>query len=180
MKIIPLPSETQLKLGRNVKIVMDYTDFNGTGVTNAGNTGFTAAFTSGTAQAIDPPNLQAGQVGTYLPIVIGATTLKNLAGMEVLDVLIDVVTAFTSTGGGSMSALTISVGDTGSGTRFLSAIDLTTAAYTESTTAKYIEPSAWNLTTTVTITGVAMSTLNAGQIEIYANLRPIPDLLLVK
>ena len=175
MKIIPLPVETQSRLKKNVKIVLDYTDFSATGVTNAGNTSFTAAWTSGTAQVLDPPNLQAGQVGTYLPIVTGVSTLQNPAGIEVAGAVLNVLTAFTSSAG-AIGSITFSLGDTGSSTRFINAASLAATGYTVSSTADYIEGAAWNLTGTVTISGQTMASLNGGSLELYLNLIPISDL----
>ena len=178
MKIIPLGEQTKSILGVSHKIVLDYTDFNGAGVTNAGNTAFTAAWTSGTGQSIMPPTLQAGQVGSFLPIVLGATTDQFPAQIVIGKTYVNVITAFASSGG-ALGSLTFSLGDAGSATRFANAVDLTTKALTLGTGSSYVEAAASNLMAVATIAGQTMASLNAGQIEIYCTLENITDLLQV-
>lgn len=173
MKIIPLPVETQARLGLNTKIVLDYTDLNGAGVLAAGNTPFSAAWTSGTAQAIEPVTLAAG-VAT-----LGGTTATLPAGTRVGGTVINVVTPFTSSGG-AITSLGLTLGDAGSATRFLQSVDLKTAGYTHTTAATYVEAAAFQIQATATIVGQTIASLNAGQIEIYCNIAPVLDLTAVK
>jgi hypothetical protein len=168
MKIIPLPSETQLRLGFNTKIVLDYTDLSGTGVASGNNPyPFTSAWTSGTAQAVLPPN------------ALGASSVTFPAGCQIAPgAVMNVVTAFTSSAG-AITTLTLSLGDGGSSTRFFNAVDLKTAGYTGSTVV-YTYTAADTVDAVATITGQTLASLNAGQVEIYCNLRPVPDVVAVK
>ncbi len=178
MKIIPLPLETQARLNLNTKIMLDYTDLNGTGLANANNIPFSAAWTSGTAQSIEPltPVSAAAQYPTAL---LGGTTNQLPAGTKISNVIANVITAFTSSGG-AITSLGLTLGDAGSATRFLQSIDCKTVAYTQTTSAAYVESAAFNILATATIVGQTIASLNAGQIEIYCNIEPIYDLALVK
>lgn len=173
MKLIPLPLETQARLNVNTKIIMDYTDFNGAGVLSATNTPFSAAWTSGTAQVIDPVTL-AGGIAT-----LGASTNTFPAGVRVSNMIANVLTAFTSSGG-AITSLGFTVGDAGSATRFLQSVDLKTAAMIQTTSAAYCESATSVMQATATIVGQTIASLNAGQLEIYCNIEPIYDLVLVK
>lgn len=178
MKIIPLPLETQARLNCNTKIILDYTDLDGTGVATANNVNFSAAWTSGTAQAIEPLTYVSTNV-PYPTALLGGATNQLPIGTRISNCIANVVTAFTSSGG-AITSLGFTLGDAGSATRFLQSIDLKTAAYTQTTSASYMENAAFNLLATATIVGQTMASLNGGQLEIYCNIEPIYDLLLVK
>ena len=161
MKVIPLPIETASILGVNTKIILDYTDLNGT------SSAFTAAWTSGTAQAIIPQNL------------IGASSITFPIGTTFEKVLLNVVTAFTSSGG-SITSLTLSLGDGSSTTRFLSGITLKSTGYTASANVLYPYNAADTVDALATISGQTMASLNAGLLELYLNVLPAQDLLVVQ
>ena len=178
MKIIPLPLETQARLNCNTKIILDYTDLNGTGVASANNVNFRAAWTSGTAQSIEPITPVANNV-PYPTASLGATTNQLPAGTRISNAIANVTTAFASSGG-AITSLGLTLGDAGSATRFLQSIDCKTVAYTQTTSAAYVESAVFNVLATATIVGQTMASLNAGQIEIYCNIEPIYDLVAVK
>ena len=178
MKIIPLPLETQARLNVNTKIILDFTDLNGTGLANANNVPFSAAWTSGTGQSIEPITPVATNVN-YPTALTGGTTNTLPAGIRISNMIANVVTAFTSSGG-AITSLGLTIGDAGSATRFLQSIDCKTVAYTQTTSASYVENAAFNMLATATIVGQTIASLNAGQIEIYCNIEPISDLALVK
>lgn len=152
-RIIPLPLETQARLQVNVKIKLDSTDL--------------LAWTSGTAQAIYPLN------------TLGSTTNKFPVNTVWALMLINVVTAFTSSGG-AITSLGFSLGDVGSATRFLNAIDLKTTGYTASTNNAFVSNgSNLYLTGVATIVGQTMASLNAGALELYLDKLDIPDLVAI-
>ena len=165
MKIIPLPFETQARLGFNTKLILDYTDLSGTGVLGNGNSNpFTTAWTSGTAQAVIPPN------------TLGVATVTFPAGTRIAgNMCIRVVTAFASSGG-AITTLTLSLGDGGSSTRFVNAQDLKTAGYKVGAETGLLYLVADTLDAVATITGQTMASLNAGQVEILCNVIPVSDL----
>jgi hypothetical protein len=140
MRIIPLPLETQAQMGFNRKLVLTYLDL--------------LAWTSGTAQAVVPQN------------ALGASSINNLANSRVSDFLTRVITPFTSSGG-AITSLTLSLGDGGSATRFVNAVDLKTAACVLGTTTQYLYTSADTIDAVATISGQTMASLNAGAVEIY-------------
>lgn len=149
MKVIPLPLETQARLGFNTKIILTFADL--------------ATWTSGTAQAVLPVN------------ALGAATLTFPAGTQMVgNAVANVTTAFTSSGG-AITSLGLSLGDGGLATRFLSAVDLKTAGYTGGTVG-YTYTVADTVDATATIVGQTMASLNAGEVEILCNLRPVADL----
>jgi hypothetical protein len=153
MKVIALPVETQARLNFNTKIIIDYTDLQ--------------AWTSGTAQALLPQN------------TVGSDAIKFPAGYQLAPgIVANVITAFTSSGG-AITSLGLSVGDGGSATRYLNAVDLKSTGYTGGTVG-YTYTAADTVDGTATIVGQTMASLNAGQVEIYCNLRPVPDLVAVK
>lgn len=179
MKKTPLESQTIATLGVSLKLSMDYTDFNGTGVASQSNDNFSAAWTSGTAQVIEPPTYVAvTPPNSPQTILIGGTTNKLPAGIEISHAILNVITPFTSSGG-AITSLTLSLGDAGSGTQFLAATDLKTAAYTLTSAAGKLESAAAYISGTATISGQTMGSLNAGKLEIYIMLRPIADLATV-
>ena len=165
MKIIPLPLETQARIGFNTKIILDYTDWSGTGVAGNGNSNpFTSPWTSGTAQAVLPPN------------TLGATSVTIPAGTRIGgNVCLHVTTAFTSSGG-AITTLTLSLGDGGSATRFINAQDLKTTGYKVGAETGLLYLVADTIDAVATIVGQTMASLNAGQVEILCNLAPISDL----
>lgn len=168
MKIIPLPLETQARLGFNTKVILDYTDLSGTGVAGGNNPyPFTSPWTSGTAQAVIPPN------------ALGASSVTFPAGTRVAgNALVRVVTAFASSVG-AITTLTLSLGDGGSATRFVSGVDLKTAGYKAGTETGLLYVTADTLDAVATISGQTMASLNAGQVEILCNVIPVADLAAV-
>ena len=172
MKLIPLPVETQARTGKSHKLIIDYRDINGTSATTmAGQSQtFSSPWTSGTAQAVIPPN------------ALGASSITLPAGTQVeLDTVANVTTAFASSGG-SITSLTLSLGDGGSATRFLNAADLKTAGYVTGvvSTGRYLYTSADTIDATATISGQAIASLNAGEVEILVNIKPVNDLAAVR
>lgn len=168
MKLIPLPVETQARTGKTHKLVITAKDINGTSSTLAGQTQtFSSAWTSGTAQAVIPPN------------ALGASSLTLPAGTQVLGTaLVNVVTPFT---GGSVSAMTLSLGDGGSATRFVNAVDVFTAAgYLAGAVANYNYVSADTIDAKFTATGDTLANVTAGEVEIYLAILPVCDLSVVK
>lgn len=146
MKLIVLPGETRALDGFNRKLVLTYLDL--------------LTWTSGVAQAVVPVN------------AFGVTTITNPATCVIGRVLMRVVTAFASSGG-VITTLTFSLGDGGSATRFLNAVDLKTAAYTagaSQTNGIFLYTTADTVDAVATITGQTMASLNAGQIEIAFEL----------
>jgi hypothetical protein len=127
--------------GFNRKLILTYLDL--------------LAWTSGTAQAVAPEN------------TLGSIANLLLANTRVSDFLWRVTTPFTSSAG-AITTLTFSLGDTGSTTRFINAIDLKTAAAGLGTVAQYLYTAApLHIDAIATIVGQTMASLNAGQIEIY-------------
>lgn len=165
MKILPLPLETSAKLGYNTKLILDYTDLSGTGVAGNGNSNpFTSPWTSGTAQAVVPPN------------TLGASAVTFPAGTRIGgNICIRVVTAFTSSGG-AITTLTLSLGDGNSSTRFVSAADLKTTGYKVGAETSLLYLVADTMDAVATISGQTMASLNAGQVEILCNVIPVSDL----
>lgn len=152
MKTIPLPLETRAMLGYNRKIILTYLDL--------------LAWTSGTAQAVVPEN------------AVGASAITMLANTLVGKFTARVTTAFASSGG-AITTLTLSLGDGGSATRFLNALDLKTAGCTLGTTADYLYTAADTIDAVATIVGQTMASLNAGSVEIYFNEQDINPLQFV-
>lgn len=153
MRIIPLPLETQARLGLSLKIMLGFADLN--------------TWTSATAQAIYPQNT-LGSVANKFPV----NTVWQC-------VFINVVTVFTSSGG-AITTLTFSLGDVGSATRFLNAIDLKTAGYTASANVAFVSTgSNLYLTGVATIAGQTMASLNGGALELYLEKIDLPDLVSV-
>jgi hypothetical protein len=142
MRLIPLPLETQALMGFNRKLILTYLDL--------------LAWTSGTAQAVVPVN------------ALGASTITNLANTRASNFLTRVTTAFASSGG-AITTLTLSLGDGGSATRFVNAVDLKTAGCTIGTTTQYLYTVADTIDAVATIVGQTMASLNAGAVEIYFN-----------
>ena len=156
--------ETQARLDFSQKLKLDYTDFSGTGVITSGNpNAFTSPWTSGTGQGVIPPN------------VLGSTAITLPAGTVIDDVIVNVITPFTSSGG-AITTLTLSLGDAGSATRYLNAIDLKTAAYTASTNTRYVSGANYVVLAVATIVGQTLASLNAGAVEIYLRIKPVNDL----
>lgn len=141
MRILPLPLETQAATGFNRKLILTYLDL--------------LAWTSGTGQAVVPEGN-----------ALGAATITMLANTRVGRFLTRVTTAFTSSGG-AITTLTLSLGDGGSATRFVNAVDLKTAACVLGTTADFLYTAADTLDAVATIVGQTLASLNAGQVEIY-------------
>ena len=168
MKVIPLPFETQARLGYNTKIILDYTDLSGTGVAGGNNSNpFTSPWTSGAAQAILPPN------------ALGASSVTIPAGTRMAgNACVRVVTAFTSSGG-AITTLTLSVGDGGGSTRFVNAADLKTTGYKVGAETGLLYLVADTIDAVATISGQTMASLNAGQVEILCNVIPVADLAAV-
>lgn len=171
MKLIPLPIETIWATGMTHKLIVGYQDLNGTSNTLAGQTvQFSSAWTSGTAQAVIPPN------------ALGATSITFPAGTQVeLNAVANVTTAFTSSGG-AITSLGLSFGDGTTAARFLSAVDLKTAGYATGvvTTGRFLYTAADTLDLTATISGQTMASLNAGEVEILCCIRPVNDLAVVR
>lgn len=141
MRLIPLPLETRAQTGFNRKLILTYLDL--------------LAWTSGVAQAVLPVN------------ALGATSVVMLANTRVSNFLWRVTTPFTSSGG-AITTLTFSLGDTGSTTRFINAVDLKTAAAALGTVAQYLYTAApLHVDAIATIVGQTMASLNAGQVEVY-------------
>jgi hypothetical protein len=165
MKVIPLPFETQARLGFAQKIILDYTDLSGTGVAGGSNPyPFITPWTSGTAQAVLPPN------------ALGVATVQFPAGTRIRgDIFVRVVTPFTSSGG-VITTLTFSLGDGGSATRFVNAVDLKTAGFKVGAETGLLYLVADTLDAVATIVGQTMASLNAGQVEILCNVVPVLDL----
>lgn len=164
MKLIPLPLETQVRTGKSHKLIIDYRDLNGTSATlmQGQSQTFAAAWTTATAQAVIPPN------------ALGASSVTVPAGTQVVGTtLVNVTTAFV---GPSTTVLTLSLGDGGSTTRFVSAIDLLTAGYKTSAVANYTYIAADTIDAIATITGGTMGGLTAGEVEILVNILPGADL----
>jgi hypothetical protein len=168
MKVIPLPLETQARLGFNTKIILDYTDLSGTGVAGGNNPyPFTNPWTTGVAQAVLPPN------------ALGASTVTLPAGTRIQgNMCIRVVTAFLSSGG-VITTLTFSLGDGGSATRYVNAQDLKTTGYKVGAETGLLNLVADTLDAVATIVGQTMASLNAGQVEILCNVIPVADLAAV-
>jgi hypothetical protein len=152
MKTIPLPLETQALMGFNRKVVLTYADL--------------LTWTSATAQAVIPENS------------LGVATTTMLANTRTSSWLIRVTTAFASSGG-AITTLTFSLGDGGSATRFLNAVDLKTTGCTLGTTAQYLYTAADTIDAVATIVGQTMASLNAGALEIYFNEVDVNPLTLV-
>lgn len=142
MRIIPLPLETQALMGFNRKLVLTYADL--------------LTWTSATAQAVVPQN------------ALAASSVTMLANTRVSNFLTRVTTAFTSSGG-AITTLTLSLGDGGSATRFVNAVDLKTAGCTLGTTTQYLYTAADTIDAVATISGQTMASINAGSVEIYFN-----------
>lgn len=141
MRLITLPSETRATTGFNRKLILTYLDL--------------LAWTSGTAQAVIPEGN-----------ALGAATRTLLANTRVGRFLTRVTTAFTSSGG-AITSLTLSLGDGGSATRFVNAVDCKTAGCTLGTTADYLYTAADTIDAVATIVGQTLASLNAGAVEIY-------------
>ena len=122
-----------------------------------------AALTSGTAQAVIPNN-DAAVFNTFV------------AGLHVSKVVPRVVTAFTSSGG-AITTLTLSLGDGGSGIRFVNAQDGKTIAWGVSYTSKYVYTVADTIDFTATIVGQTMASINAGQVDFYLQLEDASPLV---
>lgn len=152
MRNIPLPAEVQLRSTLTNKLTLDYTDL--------------LTWTSGTFQAIFPTN------------TLGSETNKAPANQVYGRFIINVKTAFTSSGG-AITTLTFSVGDSGSATRYLNAIDLKTAGYTVSSNNLFVATTALTLRAVATIAGQTMASLNAGAIEVYFEKLDVTDLAAV-
>ncbi len=170
MKLIPLPSETQLRTGKTHKLIIDYRDINGTSATTMTGQSqtFSAAWTSGTAQAVIPPQ------------ALGASSITIPAGSQVAGSCVaNVTTAFASSGG-AITSLTLSLGDGGSATRYLNAADLKTAGYVTGGTTGYLYTAADTIDAVATISGQTIASLNAGEIEILLEIRPVNDLTVVR
>lgn len=168
MKLIPLPLETQARTGKTHKLIIDYRDLNGTSATlmQGQSVGFSAAWTSGTAQAVIPPN------------TLGAATITLPIGTQVEGTtLVNVTTLFA---GPSTTALTLSVGDGGSATRYANAVDLVTAGYKTGGVANYAYLAADTIDAVATITGGTVGGLTAGEVEILMAIRPCADLAVVR
>lgn len=169
MKLIPLPLETQARTGKTHKLIIDYRDLNGTSATTMSGQSqtFSSAWTSGTAQAVIPPN------------ALGASSITLPAGVQVLGTaLVNVTTAFAGT---SVTALTFSLGDGGSATRFVNAVDVFTAAgYLSGAVANYSYTAADTLDAKFTATGAALSALTAGELEVLIAILPTNDLAAVR
>ena len=150
MKSIVLPFETQAATRFNRKLVLNAPDL--------------AKLTSGTAQAVVPEN------------ALGVATLTLPKNVYVGRVMVNVATAFTSSGG-AITTLTLGLGDGGSATRFLNAVDLKTAALAMGTSTGYLYTVADTLDITVAIVGQTMASLNAGQVEIYLELIDVNGVL---
>ena len=168
MKLIPLPLETQARTGKSHKLIIDYRDVNGTSSTTmAGQSQlFAAAWTSGTAQAVIPPN------------ALGVATTTIPAGSQVAGTtLVNVTTPFV---GPSTTVLTLSLGDGGSATRYVSAIDLLTAGYKTCAVANFSYIAADTIDAVITMTGGTMAGLTAGEVEILVNILPSTDLAAVR
>jgi len=150
MKIIPLPFETQARLGFNTKIILTAADL--------------ATWTSGTAQAVLPGN----GLGLSSSTIPAGTRMSGNA-------LVRVTTAFTSSGG-AITSLGLSLGDGNSATRFINAADLKTTGYKVGTETGLLYLVADTIDATATIVGQTMASLNAGQVEILCNLVPVSDL----
>ena len=168
MKLIPLPSETQLRTGKTHKLIIDYRDINGTSATTmAGQSQtFSAPWTSGTAQAVVPPN------------ALGVATVTLPAGTQVEgSSLVNVTTAFA---GPSTTVLTLSIGDGGSATRYVNAIDLLTAGYKAGAVANYNYVAADTIDAVATITGGTIGGLTAGEVEVLLSIKPTSDLTAVR
>lgn len=140
MKLIPLPLESIAVLGASHILRLTNDDLK--------------AWTSATAQAIFPEN------------AVGAATKTFGIGQQFKLVSARVVTVFTSSGG-AITTLTFSLGDGGSATRFLNAIDLKTAAYSASANANFIYAAADTVDGVATIVGQTMASLNGGQLDLY-------------
>jgi hypothetical protein len=141
-----LPEQTYAQDRVNRKLVLDYS--------------YLATLTSGTPQAVVPTN------------ALGASAILNPAVCIIGRMIYKVVTPFTSSGG-AITTFTLSFGDGGSGTRFLNAIDLKTAAvgvYGAQTNGIFLYTVADTLDITATIAGQTMASLNAGQVEIAFEL----------
>ena len=102
MKLLPLPDQTKLMTGFNRKLILYYAD-----LTNWLGSG--SPWTSGTAQAIVPSGNALGATTNQTPTV---TAFGNL--------MVNVTTAFASSGG-AITHLYLSMGDSGSATRYLGA-----------------------------------------------------------
>lgn len=152
-RIIPLPLESQARLGFSLKIKLDNVDL--------------LAWTSATAQAIYPQN------------TLGSTAIKFPVNTAWSMMAINVTAVFTSSGG-AITTLTFSLGDVGSSTRFLNAVDLKTAGYTASANVLFFSTGAnLYLTGVATIVGQTMASLNGGTLELYLEKLDVPDLVAV-
>jgi len=144
--LIPLPFETRAQLQFSHILRLTAADL--------------AQLTSGTAQAVVPNNALGG-----------ANTIP--AGTVVTKAVANVVTAFTSSGG-AITTLTLSLGDGGSATRFVNAVDLKTAGWSTTVVgAAYNYAVADTIDATPTIVGQTMASINAGQVDIYLALHDI-------
>lgn len=161
MRIIPLPGETQRALGFTHKAIINYSDL-------------TAAATTQTIQL--HPNLtpadeqNANPTTDYLPL-----------GVCLGPVAINLVTPFT---GGSISAMTVAIGDPSSNNRYLSAADVFTALATNTAATKigtvfytYNTSDVGNnygaLQILFTSTSDNVKSATAGQLEVYFTRRDL-------
>ena len=161
-----------MRTGKTHKLIIDYRDINGTSATTMTGQSqlFSAPWTSGTAQAVIPPN------------ALGASSITIPAGSQVvLDAVANVTTAFTSSGG-AITSLGLSLGDGSSATRYLSSVDLKTAGYATGvvSTGRYLYTAADTIDAVATIVGQTIASLNAGEVEILCCILPVSDLSVVR
>jgi hypothetical protein len=152
-RTIILPVETRNTTSFNRKIYMTWQDVR--------------LYTSATVQALIPEN------------ALGASTRMMLANTRVARWIANVVTPFTSSGG-VITTLTFSLGDGGSATRFINAINLLVAGMTLGITADYLYTVADTIDATITVVGQTMASLNAGVLELYydeVDINPMTQVL---
>jgi len=152
-RTIILPVETRNNLSLNRKLILTWQDLK--------------YLTSAAAQAIIPEN------------ALGASSRTLLPNTRVGRWILNVTAPFTSSGG-AITTFTISVGDGVTPARFISGIDLKTAAWTLGVTADYLYTVADTIDITATIAGQTMASLNGGSLELYydeVDLNSMPTLL---
>lgn len=148
--IIPLPQDQRIA-GFTHIVRLTYADI--------------AQLTSGTAQGIVPNNTLA------LP-----TTLTIPAGSVVRRVIARVVTAVAASAG-TLTTLTMVVGDGGSTNRYLASVTAMTAAWLTGYAGSYTYTAAdtidiiFTLNTNSTALISSVATLSAGQIDFYLELQ---------